>query len=91
MSDVASVWDELTPIQSDAIHATAAEIGTDAEELALALVDLLRDPPAEPDTSPAVLLGTPVTDTSPLPIINIGMMHETAVETVEIRIPKEQK
>ena len=37
-----SVWDELTPVQSDAIHATAAAHDLDPEELAAELLPLLR-------------------------------------------------
>jgi hypothetical protein len=37
-----SVWDELTPVQSDAVHVTAAAHDLDPEELAAELLPLLR-------------------------------------------------
>jgi hypothetical protein len=37
-----SAWDELTPVQSDAVHATAAAHDLDPEQLAAELLPLLR-------------------------------------------------
>ncbi len=37
-----SVWDELTPVQSDAVHATATAHDLDPEQLAAELLPLLR-------------------------------------------------
>ena len=37
-----SVWDELTPVQSEAVHATAAAHDLDPEQLAAELLPLLR-------------------------------------------------
>ena len=37
-----SVWDELTPVQSDAVHATAAAHDLDPKQLAAELLPLLR-------------------------------------------------
>ena len=37
-----SVWNELTPVQSDAVHATAAAHDLDPEQLAAELLPLLR-------------------------------------------------
>jgi hypothetical protein len=48
-----SVWDELTPIQSEAVYATAAAHDLDPEQLAAELLPLLRArrkdaPPVQP-------------------------------------------
>lgn len=37
-----SVWDELTPVQSEAVHATAAAHDLNPEQLAAELLPLLR-------------------------------------------------
>jgi hypothetical protein len=37
-----SVWDELTPVQSDAVHATATAHDLKPEQLAAELLPLLR-------------------------------------------------
>ncbi len=44
-----SAWNELTPVQSDAVHATAAAHDLNPEQLAAELLPLLR--PAEGRTT----------------------------------------
>lgn len=46
-----SVWDELTPVQSEAVHATAAAHDLNPEQLAAELLPLLR---ARPKDAPQV-------------------------------------
>jgi hypothetical protein len=64
-----SVWDELTPVQSDAVLATAAAHDLDPEELAAELLPLLRarreDAP-QVQTSPQPPAALSSADTKPV-------------------------
>ncbi len=64
-----SVWDELTPVQSDAIHATAAAHDLDPGKLAAELLPLLRArlkeaPPVQ--TPPQQPVAASTADTNPV-------------------------
>ena len=64
-----SVWNELTPVQSDAIHATAASHNLDPQALAAELLPLLRArlkeaPPVQ--TPPQQPVAVSTADTNPV-------------------------
>jgi hypothetical protein len=64
-----SVWDELTPVQVDAVHATATAHDRDPEQLAAELLPLLRarlkDAP-QVQTPPQQPVAPSSADTNPL-------------------------
>ena len=65
-----SVWNELTPVQADAVHATAAAHDLDPEQLAAELLPLLRTrrkdaPPVQ--TPPQQPVARSSADTNPPP------------------------
>jgi|1185.fasta_scaffold1157937_2 hypothetical protein len=49
-------WDGLTPVQADAVIATAISCQTDPDELLGRLLPLLTDKPIEPDVTPLTLI-----------------------------------
>jgi hypothetical protein len=51
-----TTWNSLTPVQADAVLATARSCQTDPDELLDRLLPLLTDEPIEPKVTPLTLI-----------------------------------